>query len=116
MSAPGTSRVILALAALLVACGAKEDEAPATPAAEETQHGLTEAQAAEVLATVGETEITVGEMAARLSDQSPYLRARYDSPERRREFLDNMIRFELLAQEAERLGQELIVLIPGVSP
>lgn len=97
--------LVLVLATPLSACGGKE-ESPEEPAAatEDSRHGLTEAQAAEVLARVGEATITVGDMAERLADQSPYLRARYDSPERRREFLDNMIRFELLAQEAERRG------------
>jgi hypothetical protein len=49
--------------------------------------------------------ITVGQFADRLAAQSPYLRARYASPERRREFLDNMVRFELLALEAKKRGQ-----------
>jgi peptidyl-prolyl cis-trans isomerase C len=65
-------------------------------------HGLTEEQARQVLAKVGDTTITVGEFAERLAEQSPYLRARYNSPERRREFLDNLIRFELLALEASK--------------
>ncbi|MEM1418899.1 MAG: peptidyl-prolyl cis-trans isomerase [Myxococcota bacterium] len=96
---------ILASAALAVACGGiKSPSAEDEPAEAETRHGLTEAQAAQVLAKVGDRTITVGELAERLADQSPYLRARYNSPERRREFLDNMIRFELLAQEAQRRG------------
>jgi peptidyl-prolyl cis-trans isomerase C len=53
---------------------------------------------------VGDTSITLGEFAERLGGQSPYLRARYNSPERRREFLDNMVRFELLALEANKRG------------
>lgn len=69
-------------------------------------HGLTEAERREVLAHVGSKDITLGEFADRLAAQSPYLRARYNSPERRRELLDNMIRFELLAQEAERRGYQ----------
>src|SRR5688572_25940826 len=60
------------------------------------QHGLTEEQGKKVLAKVGDTEITVADFAERLSAQSPYLRSRYSSPERRREFLDSMVRFELL--------------------
>jgi peptidyl-prolyl cis-trans isomerase C len=70
----------------------------------EQQYGLTPQQAAQVLVQVGDTRITLGEFAERLGSQSPYLRARYHSPERRREFLENMVRFELLAKEAERLG------------
>ncbi|HET8932723.1 MAG TPA: peptidyl-prolyl cis-trans isomerase [Polyangiales bacterium] len=68
------------------------------------KYGLTPEQAAQVLVEVGDTKITLGEFAERLGSQSPYLRARYNSPERRREFLENMVRFELLAAEADRRG------------
>jgi peptidyl-prolyl cis-trans isomerase C len=93
---------------LAPACGKKKEE-PA--AAKETKgpplkNGLTEEQAKQVLAKIGDTTITVGEFADRLASQSPYLRARYQSPERRREFLDNMVRFELLALEAKKRGQD----------
>jgi len=94
----------------LTGCGEKkQEEKPAAqpssePPAPETKNGLTKEQAAEPIAKVGDTTITVGEFAERLSSQSPYLRARYSSPERKREFLDNMVRFELLAVEAEKRG------------
>jgi peptidyl-prolyl cis-trans isomerase C len=81
-------------------CSGDEEAAEGDPTGDSAEHGLTEEQAKQVLAKVGDTTITVGEFAERLADQSPYLRARYNSPERRREFLDNMIRFELLALEA----------------
>ena len=88
---------------LAVACGGEEDEEVVdTPEQAESRHGLSPEQAAETLATVGDETITLGEFAERLADQSPYLRTRFNTPERRREFLDNLIRFELLAQEAER--------------
>lgn len=95
----------------LAACGEKkQDEAraktePATQAAE-NKHGLTEEQSQQVLAKIGDTTITLGAFAERLASQSPYLRARYASPERRKEFLDNMVRFELLALEAKKRGHE----------
>ncbi len=73
-------------------------------AAAAKKHGLTKQQAGEALVKIGNSTITVGEFADRLADQSPYLRARYNSPERRREFLDNLVSFELLAREAERRG------------
>lgn len=69
-------------------------------------HGLTPAQAAATIATVGEREITVGELAGELASKGSFVRTRFASPERRREFLDQMIRFELLAQEAERRGYD----------
>ena len=95
-------------------CGGKKQEAatketpraPEQPNQENTKYGLTDEQAAKVLVKIGEREITLGDFAERLAAQSPYLRARYNSPERRREFLDNMIRFELLAIEANKRGHD----------
>lgn len=111
LRAPATLVLALALTPL-AACGEKKPkgdpgtEVPATPAASAAEHGLTEEQAKQVLATVGDTKITLGQFAERLGSQSPYLRARYNSVERRREFLDNMIKFELLALEAKRRGHD----------
>lgn len=48
--------------------------------------------------------ITAGELKARLDEQSPFIRARYSTLERKKEFLDNLVRFEVLAREAERQG------------
>ncbi len=92
-------------------CGDDESGGQTTgngePTESQARHGLTDEQAREVLVKIGDdTTITVGEFADRLAEQSPYLRARFNSPERRREFLDNMVRFELLAKEAEREGYE----------
>jgi peptidyl-prolyl cis-trans isomerase C len=58
----------------------------------------------EVLAKIDDTVITVGEFQDRINKQSPYVRARYTSLERKKEFLDNLVRFEVLAKEAERKG------------
>lgn len=70
----------------------------------ELHHGLMPEQAAETLAKIGDRTITVGEFADEIASKGPFLQARYNSPERRRELLDQMIRFELLAQEAARAG------------
>jgi peptidyl-prolyl cis-trans isomerase C len=59
---------------------------------------------AEVLAKVDDVTITVGEFQERINQQSPYVRARYTSLERKKEFLDNLVRFEVLAKEADRRG------------
>jgi peptidyl-prolyl cis-trans isomerase C len=56
------------------------------------------------IATIDDTVITVGEFQERINRQSPYIRARYTSLEQKREFLDNLIRFEVLAGEAFRRG------------
>lgn len=57
-----------------------------------------------VVARVGDEAITAGEIAQRLKETSPFLRARYTTLERKKEFLDNLIKNELLAQEAQRQG------------
>src|SRR5690606_4747154 len=85
---------------LLAACGKKEAEKGESDA----RYGLSAEEATTPVAKVGDRVITAGDFADRLAEQSPYLRARYASPERRRELLDNMVRFELLALEAERKG------------
>src|SRR3954463_2711421 len=57
-----------------------------------------------VVARVGSETITAAEFKKRLDETSPFLRARYNTVERKKEFLESLIRNELLAQEAERQG------------
>jgi peptidyl-prolyl cis-trans isomerase C len=57
-----------------------------------------------IIASIDGTQITVEEFQDRINSQSPYVRARYTSPEQKKEFLDNLIRFEVLAQEAKKRG------------
>jgi peptidyl-prolyl cis-trans isomerase C len=59
---------------------------------------------ADTLAKIDDVVITVGEFQNRINQQSPYVRARYTSVERKKEFLDNLVRFEVMAKEAERRG------------
>jgi peptidyl-prolyl cis-trans isomerase C len=66
--------------------------------------GQSAAELDAVLARVDDVTITVGEFQERLNRQSPYIRARYTSLEQKREFLDSLIRFEVLAKEALRRG------------
>ncbi|MEM9193918.1 MAG: peptidylprolyl isomerase [Myxococcota bacterium] len=47
-------------------------------------------------------EISVGELEDAINAQSPFLRARYENPAEVESFLQNLIRVELLAAEAER--------------
>ncbi len=64
----------------------------------------TEAQLDAVLASIDGVEITVREFQDRINRQSPYIRARYTSNDQKKEFLDNLIRFEVLAQQAKSEG------------
>lgn len=99
---PWKFAAITMLALALASCSKPSDEASSDE--EWPKHGLTEAQANEVLVKVGDRTITVGELADRLASQSPYLQARFESPERRKEFLDNLVKYELLVYEAKRRG------------
>ena len=56
------------------------------------------------LAKIDDITITLGEFQERINRQSPYIRARYTSLEQKKEFLDSLIRFEVLAKEAYRRG------------
>ena len=102
---PWKTCLIVAFAIAVGGCSKTEEQA-ADPDQEWPKNGLTEEQANEALVVVGDRTITVGEFADRLASQSPYLQARFESPERRKEFLDNMIRFELLVYEAKRKGYD----------
>ncbi len=57
-----------------------------------------------VLAIIDGAKIHVKEFEDRINSQSPYVRARYTSNEQKREFLDNLIRFEVLAMAAKKEG------------
>lgn len=87
------------LAALLTACGKPKDEVKI-----EAKYGLSNEELRAPVATIGDRVITAGDFADHLAEQSPYLRSRYENIERRRELLENMVRFELFAIEAERKG------------
>lgn len=67
---------------------------------------LTAEQAGKVLAKVGDRVITLGEFEAALQHMDQFDRMRYQSLERRKELLEEMIRVELLAQEAVAKGYD----------
>jgi peptidyl-prolyl cis-trans isomerase C len=66
--------------------------------------GLSPELAARVLVKIGDRTLTVGDYAAALERLDRFERARYQSPERRRQLLERLIDLELLAAEARRRG------------
>lgn len=60
----------------------------------------------QVVAKVEDSVITVGDFQERINKQSPFIRARYTTLEKKKEFLDNLIRFEVMANEARRRGYD----------
>lgn len=64
--------------------------------------GLSPEQAALVVAKVGDRTITLGDYAATLERMDQFDRLRYQSPERRKELLQEIVDVELLAQDARK--------------
>jgi len=93
---------------LLVAAGAsstlgcskkKTESAPAaSSSAPSGPKPLSPELAAKTLAKVGDRVITLGEYAAALDRMDSFERMRYQSPDRRKRLLDEMVDVELLAQ------------------
>jgi len=95
----GTALLLLGLAACnerALDKNARADAGPPLPA------GLRPEQASQVLARVGERTITLGDYAATLERMDQFDRLRYQSPERRKELLDEIVDAELLAQDARK--------------
>jgi peptidyl-prolyl cis-trans isomerase C len=66
----------------------------------------TGAPAADVVARVDGKAITVADVQRRIDALDPYSKARFSSPEQKKRFLENLVRFEVLAAEAEKRGYE----------
>lgn len=61
-------------------------------------------QSQEAVAVVNGETITIGEFERRLASLAPFARARYGTVERKQEYLNSVVQFEVMADEAERLG------------
>jgi peptidyl-prolyl cis-trans isomerase C len=92
--------------ALSAGCHEKPKPAPSpTQSASIAPPGkLTPELARQVLAKVGDREITLGDYAETLERMDPFERLRYQSPDRRKQLLNEIIQVELLAEEAKRRG------------
>jgi hypothetical protein len=94
--------VMATLSPALAACS--DPPAPPNADAGPTPGGLTPEQAARVVAKVGDKVITLGDYAAALDRMDQFDRLRYQSPERRRDLLKELVDIELLAAEARKRG------------
>jgi peptidyl-prolyl cis-trans isomerase C len=94
---------LILIPALVCGCKRTESEAaprPGGPAAPPQSAD----ELKTVLAKIDDVSITLGELQERINRQSPYVRQRYTSLEQKKEFLDSLVRFEILAKEAYRRG------------
>ncbi len=60
----------------------------------------------QVVAKVDDTVITVSDVQERINKQSPFVRARYTNADKKKEFLDGLVKFEVMAAEAARRGYD----------
>jgi len=91
---------------LVTGCHEKSKQAPAVAGSSSAAlpGKLTPELSAQVLAKVGDRTITLGEYAETLERMDPFERLRYQSPDRRKQLLNEIIQVELLAEEAKRRG------------
>jgi parvulin-like peptidyl-prolyl isomerase len=91
---------------MCAACKGKTPEQATAPSAAPSARPrqLDPELAGKVLAKVGDRAITLGEYAATLERMDQFERLRYQTPDRRRMLLDEIIKAELLAGEARRRG------------
>ncbi len=66
--------------------------------------GLTSEQRALVVAKIGDRTITLGDVERALSEQPAFARAKYAAFDKKIEFLNSLVQFELLAGEAQQRG------------
>ena len=102
------TRVLVVAAVLFAGCQKKDNESSDTSDRPGQRAPTAPPQSAEELKTplakIDDVTITLGEFQERINRQSPYIRARYTSLEQKKEFLDSLVRFEVLAKEAYRRG------------
>jgi len=98
--------VVVAALAGCDACKGTPDKPQEDAGAHATSAQLTPELSAKVLAKVGDRTITLGDYLAALEHMDQFDRLRYQAPERRKELLEEMIRIELLAQEATQKGYD----------
>jgi peptidyl-prolyl cis-trans isomerase C len=80
------------------------EKTPPSASASARPGALSPELASKVLARIGDKTITLGDYSATLDRMDQFERLRYQSPERRKQLLDEIIKAELLAAEARRRG------------
>lgn len=98
------TRCAALLALALLGLGCNESALKTAPDGGAEAYGLTAEQAAQPLAKIGDRVITLGDFARTLDRMDQFDRLRYQTKERRRELLSDIIDVELLAAEARRRG------------
>ncbi len=108
LAAVALPALLAVCAACVAGCGKGKGQNGGAPDAGARQGtaGIPPEQAAKVVAKIGERTITLGDFAASLEHMDQFDRLRYQSPERRLELLQEMVRVQLLADEAIAKGYD----------
>jgi parvulin-like peptidyl-prolyl isomerase len=96
--------VVLASWSAISCRRAPEQGKTTADAGAQTAAGLSAEQAGKVLARIGTRTITVADFVATLERMDQFDRLRYQSPERKKELLQEIVDAELLAQDAKEKG------------
>ena len=96
------SRIWLGLLVAAAGCGRSTPDAVAGKGSA----GGGAAAEEDVVARVDGQPITRADLERHLAARAPFIRARYSSPEKRKELLDSLVRFEVLAKEAQSRGYD----------
>jgi len=103
----GTAARAALCLALVSGCNDKALQSSANPeAGRRLGSPISAEQASKVLAKVGPHTITLGDFVAAIEHMDQFDRLRYQSPERRRELLAEMINLQILADEAHAKGYD----------
>lgn len=74
------------------------------PASTSASAAATSVAKGDPIARIAGTVLTVEQIQERIDNQSPFVRARYADADKKKEFLENQVRFEVLAAEAFSRG------------
>ncbi|MFK7984529.1 MAG: peptidylprolyl isomerase [Sandaracinaceae bacterium] len=118
----GLSLVALILALASGAAAQDGDPTPGDPPTDPTQTPERDtpteepsaeevARRARVVASIGDVTLSLGDVEDAINEQSPFMRARYRDRAQLDQFVQSMIRFELLARAAERaeMGEDPVI-------
>lgn len=95
-----TASLAAVAAAPLWACTAPKDASAPAPGSRSSAVK----KGGPVIARFGDQTLTADELTAKLNERSPFERARLDKLDKKKEFVEQLMRFDLLADEAKKRG------------
>jgi peptidyl-prolyl cis-trans isomerase C len=104
MSMDTAHKLGLAMALLLAGCPAPKEASTTGSQTPPLLASPTGKKGGAVIARFGDQTLTADEIQSKLNERSPFERARYNTLERKKELIEQLVRFELLSAEATKRG------------